>query len=485
MSHLVSLKNLNAALVATASLCAAGAHAASYETEIAPGAIVTWENTEWQGGEPGAVPGAGDDAAINRAGGNNTNLGITAANQSIRNLSYTGGANQLRINNAVSGTASALNVTGELDIKEGLLIFNKQGSGAMFHVEANQLTVRDGAIAQIGMNNAGISLTSQQTTVEQGGTLQVGWSPTGAVHFGALHNEGLLNLGATSTNGGTYDVHVSSLSGTASSSVSTAGGTANVRPTLVIGSTSSGTTTYHGTISNGVGVVSLRKTDSNAQVLTAANTYSGGTLIEGGVLAVENTEGSGLGSGEVLVAAGGTLAGKGIVRSQEAITVEAGGRIAPGILEGFATLRLDGADSDVTLIMEENSSFFFNLGIGNFSDGIEFLNYNSGDLILLGEGIGIELGEVHEGVFTLFSFKDSDANAVASGLTSGLFIANSDLAYNYDLIYNNDSSQADYGTIMLRVEAAVPEPGSVALIIGGLSGALVLFARRFGKRGQS
>ena len=75
-------------------------------------------------------------------------------------------------------------------------------------------------------------------------------------------------------------------------------------------------TTFSGVIADG-GLVhavngSLTKVGATQLTLTNANTYTGGTAINGGTLLVDNTKGSGLGSGTVKVF-GGTLGGNGIV----------------------------------------------------------------------------------------------------------------------------------------------------------------------------
>jgi fibronectin-binding autotransporter adhesin len=59
--------------------------------------------------------------------------------------------------------------------------------------------------------------------------------------------------------------------------------------------------------------LSLVKTGPAKQELTGASTYSGGTTVSGGTLLVNNTAGSGTGSGIVTVKAGATLSGTGII----------------------------------------------------------------------------------------------------------------------------------------------------------------------------
>ncbi len=60
---------------------------------------------------------------------------------------------------------------------------------------------------------------------------------------------------------------------------------------------------------------SLLKQGSGVLTMINANTYSGGTDISGGTVEINNTTGSGLGSGPVIVNAGGTLAGMGYIDS--------------------------------------------------------------------------------------------------------------------------------------------------------------------------
>ena len=112
--------------------------------------------------------------------------------------------------------------------------------------------------------------------------------------------------------------------------------------------------TIHGVVS---GSNVLRKEHSGTLILTNANTYGGGTTITGfGTLRVSNASGSATGTGSVTVNSPATLAGGGRVGG--AITVDAGGFIAPGTsigtltalsgvtLNGTYACELDGASAD-------------------------------------------------------------------------------------------------------------------------------------------
>ena len=84
---------------------------------------------------------------------------------------------------------------------------------------------------------------------------------------------------------------------------------------------------------------------SGTLILTAANTYSGGTLIENGVLQVNNSSGSATGTGAVTVANGGTLSGLPTAPGFPGIT---------GSIAGTVTVQLGGeltARSGTTLTL--------------------------------------------------------------------------------------------------------------------------------------
>ena len=95
---------------------------------------------------------------------------------------------------------------------------------------------------------------------------------------------------------------------------------------------------YGGAIS---GSGSVTKSGAGAVTLTGDNSYSAGTTINAGTLLINNTTGSGTGSGAVTVNSAGALGGNGAVGG--AVTVNAGGALAPGAsLASVGTLTING-----------------------------------------------------------------------------------------------------------------------------------------------
>ena len=120
-------------------------------------------------------------------------------------------------------------------------------------------------------------------------------------------------------------------------------------------------TEFDGVIKDGaVGTVALVKTGSGKLTLTSANPYSGGTTVSNGTLLVNNTVGSGTGTGAVAVVSGATLGGTGTIRGP--VTIASGGILSPGngvgtltvtnlVLSGGAVMQYElGTSSDRTVV---------------------------------------------------------------------------------------------------------------------------------------
>jgi autotransporter-associated beta strand protein len=137
------------------------------------------------------------------------------------------------------------------------------------------------------------------------------------------------NTSATLNNrNGGITVYLGALIGGASTSLE--GSTsANNLTTYVIGGKNLDTT-FAGKIYEYVPFRSnnIVKVGTGTFTLTGANTYTAGTIVNGGTLLVNNTTGSGTGTNYVAVNSGGTLGGTGFIYG--AVTNYAGGTIWPG-----------------------------------------------------------------------------------------------------------------------------------------------------------
>jgi autotransporter-associated beta strand protein len=108
--------------------------------------------------------------------------------------------------------------------------------------------------------------------------------------------------------------------------ISGAGTISTITGTLTVDNSTDNT--FTGTV-NGSG--SLSKTNTGTLTFTSANSYSGGTNVQGGRLSATNTAGSATGSGNVNVS-NATLMGNGTISpaSGNSITVSSGGRVSVG-----------------------------------------------------------------------------------------------------------------------------------------------------------
>lgn len=129
---------------------------------------------------------------------------------------------------------------------------------------------------------------------------------------------------------------------------------ASINSTLTVGA-SGGSGSFSGTLANNINTLAFVKAGAGTQVLSGANTYSAGTTVYAGTLVVNNTTGSGTGTGAVTVASGATLGGSGIITPASGSSVTINGTLGAGsagdvsgqlltlTLSGAGTLSLNGA----------------------------------------------------------------------------------------------------------------------------------------------
>ena len=162
-------------------------------------------------------------------------------------------------------------------------------------------------------------------------------------------------------------------------------------------------------LSNGA----LAKAGPGTMRLTAASTYSGGTMIATGKLLVNNSTGSGTGGGGVAVN-GGILGGTGTIAG--AVTVNSLGTVSPGVFIGTLTL-----NSPPTF----NGTNFIEINRNSGSSLADKIVLTSGTLAYGGTLVVSNVGATLLGgeVFTNFSanaYSGAFASTVLPPLNSGL-----------------------------------------------------------------
>ncbi|MDR3403869.1 MAG: autotransporter-associated beta strand repeat-containing protein, partial [Chthoniobacter sp.] len=260
-------------------LAAAGHIALSGDVQINSGAILSI-NTDEQIADAATVTNNGFLTFFAAANVKET-IGTLNGNGEVYN-SGSSGIGTLAVG---AGTFTGTIIDG---VTGGTVALIKQGAGTLTLTGGNTFsggTEISGGILQLGDGTTtGASLGSGDVTIDSGGTLTLD-----------------LAGGETFSNNVTDNGHIIADDG--------------VFANYTISSTITGTGDF-------------TKTGSNTVTLTGNNTYQGGTAVNGGTLLVNNTAGSGTGSGPVAVNAGGTLGGSGTVGG--AVTLNSGGFIAPG-----------------------------------------------------------------------------------------------------------------------------------------------------------
>ena len=417
--------------------------------------------------------GTASAANINyRTVGNATLTANRGATSNTFKITTSGTGESMKLNNNFNLTLGSLLFAGA----DNYTIAAESGTGRinsaflLHNYGAGTLTLgaTNGAITQFGTgktilngnnaSNVGINIFGG--TVQFSNNLQIGTN-TGvqaiALNNGtlladttsadiALNNGGLnsrtVTLGA---GGGTLDV-IGGGKLTVSGVISD---TAGQFPTLTIGSASS-----NGTIE-----------------FTAANTYTGQTRIAGGKLYVNNTTGSGTGTGAVTVGTSGTLGGNGTISG--AVTVN-GGALKPGNSTGLLTVG--------SLVLNASSSTTLEINgtdRGVISNGYDALGVNTGGSIDLGGALIFEFGNLAAFAngtdFDLFSF-DTTSTGDFSGVTSTGFYAGTwgktGEIWSLDSGGQTLSFSEVTGNLTLN---SIPEPGTALL---GSIGLLALLRRR-------
>jgi autotransporter-associated beta strand protein len=366
-------------------------------------------------------------------------------------------------------------------------------SGAQTIPTTTPYYVTGGGILEVGADLNGVGAGDFSATVgATGSSLRFfgdsGMSAAGAdrvVNFGGFGatltwgSAGFLTNADGATDGG-YTLKLSSARSDARLTIenSIALGTNTSRVIDVANGTAAIDATLSGTLS-GSGAI-LTKTGTGTLELTSANTYSGGTVVSAGTLLINNTAGSGAGSGNVSVNDGGTLGGSGAFSGE--VTVNAGGVLRPGAsietLESGA-LTMNGGS---TLGYEVDSSVAASVGADllKVSGDLSFTDIVT---LTLDDIAGAPSAFAPGTTFSLINYTGAwngglltfNGNTIANG---GFFTAGLN---TWQLVYNATSGGSnfagEYGGGSFVNITAVPEPSAVMFLLGGL-GVLACLRRR-------
>ena len=383
----------------------------------------------------GALTTVNGDLTVVNTGTSSWRLtGNTADTVAIAgNLNLQGGTLLL----STGSGAPTVNVAGDLSVTGGTLDMNNGGTltstvNVSGNVIASSGTIKKTTAAAVGLivlKKAGIATFTGGATF--GNT--VGWTVNSGTTARMLSSAG--PVGGTFTVNGSVDLNgqTVSLDGIAGSGTITNNGAA-VTLTEGAGNTSS---TFSGLINDGNGAITLAKNGTGTWTLTTANTYTGGTTLNAGVINL-NTSSFGLGTGTLAVSAGanGQQLALGVtgLNVTNSITIAGGGATSQGIIYYNQTSGSATCSGPISITGAPNS-------------GGHFASATGGELIISGAVTASVAVSSRIGTVT-FSNSGSSASTL----------------------------NINQGTVKLGVDNAIPTGATVDI---GLSGAAILELNNF------
>lgn len=209
-------------------------------------------------------------------------------------------------------------------------------------------------------------------------------------------------------------------------------------------------------IQNLSGANGIQKEGLGTLELSGNNVFTGLFAVNAGKALINNTLGTGTGTGNVTVASGATLGGSGLIDPADGNTVAINGYLAPGNSIGTLTVGSLGSTNEATL----NGTFLAEVDTSGLADLLTV----QGNLILNGSTSVLSIVDTGQ-------LNTSQTYTIAnySGTLTGTFSSNN-LPPTWSVNYGTGTNS----TITL---VAVPEPGTLALLAFG-SMAVMKFRRK-------
>ncbi len=317
--------------------------------------------------------------------GNITIQGSISGNgkNSVNGSGYILGHGDVVMDGTGTLTLSGLNTySGRTIVNSGIVaVGTDRNLGAVPASTTNRIIINGGTLEATGSfdlsSKRGIALGS--TTGSGSGTIKVD-SNYSVVYGGIIANNGSANAFNLTGTGKLVLTNASTYSGVttitdATLQIGNNGTTGSLNPasqiidngTLAFNQTDTVTEgTEFNAIISGTGGVSQNGTGK--VILNNANTYQGPTAVNAGRLLVNNTTGSGTGTGAVTVNNTAKLGGTGTIAGS--VTAKSGGRIEPGTdASTIGTLNIGGAVS-----LEAGSIYEVEIGSGTTCDKLNLLS---------------------------------------------------------------------------------------------------------------
>ncbi len=293
---------------------------------------------------------------------------------------------------------------------------------------------------------------------------------------------------------GTGTLTISGTTGTMGINVNSGAGLATINANLYLSGSSQTVTVNNAAglvISGSVGSSNgLNKAGSGTLTLTGYDAFAGPTTVSNGTLVLGGT----LSTGSAFVAEGGMLEADGLLNgganvsgtlcgigSTGAVTVNAGGTLAPGFQPGVATTGTLTANGNVTLAA--NSTFSIRLGVNVPTDHDQLTVGNGGTVSLDGANLQLTIGwTLNFPEYIGSKFVIIDGGAATTGSDGNVFAQGSSFTtaggYDFDIFYATDANGDGAGTgddVVVEM-TGIPEPGTWAMVVSGMA-ILVLFGR--------